>query len=398
MAKRSFYIPRIAEQLLREAITEYPACLITGPRQAGKSTLMKQVLSSYTYITLDDLDLRDLAINDPKRFLLTYPAPVVIDEIQYAPNLLSYIKIAIDEERSRMGQFVLTGSQTFQVMDGVSESLAGRVDIFDLYPLTWKELIDDHRVQNPKMHFQVLIEILFKGFYPELHVFEKSHISRWFRAYIKTYLERDVRDIKAIPDLSRFQKFIRLLAPRVGQLFNQSEVAKETGIASSTAKDWLSILESTYIVYLLKPFHNNATKRLVKSPKLYFYDTGLLCYLLGIESTDQLQKSPFCSSIFENMVVMEAVKHLEYKLSAKKVYYYRTTNDLEIDLVIAGAHVEKAIEIKYTMSPNRRMAANLTHFKADHPEATVILASLAVDFPGLPQYPDVQCLHWMDAI
>lgn len=297
-----------------------------------------------------------------------------------------------------MGQFVLTGSQTFQIMNGVSESLAGRVDIFDLYPLTWKELMDDHRVQNPKIHFQVLIEILFKGFYPELHVFEKSHISRWFRAYIKTYLERDVRDIKAIPDLSRFQKFIRLLAPRARQLLNLSEVAKETGIASSTAKDWLSILESTYIVYLLKPFHNNATKRLVKSPKLYFYDTGLLCYLLGIESTDQLQKSPFCPSIFENMVIMEAVKRLEYNLSAKKAYYYRTTNDLEIDLVIAGAQVEKAIEIKYTMSPHRRMAGNLSSFKESHPEVAVILASLAVDFPGLAGCPDVQCMHWIDAI
>ncbi|MCP5491521.1 MAG: ATP-binding protein [Chlamydiales bacterium] len=398
MDKHSLYIPRAAEQLLKESVAEYPACLITGPRQAGKSTLMKQFLSGYTYVTLDDLDVRDLALNDPKRFLQTYPTPVVIDEIQYAPNLLSYIKMAIDKDRGRMGQFVLTGSQTFQVMDGVSESLAGRVDIFDLYPLTWKELLNDRRVENPKTHFQALVETIFKGFYPELHVFEKSHVSRWFRGYIKTYLERDVRDIKAIPDLSRFQKFIRLLAPRVGQLLNLSEVAKEAGIASSTAKDWLSILESTYIIYLLKPFHNNTTKRLVKSPKLYFYDTGLLCYMLGIESTDQLQKSPFCPSIFENMVIIEVIKGLEYTLSAKKAYYFRTTNDLEIDLVIAGVHIEKAIEIKYTMSPNRRMAGNLNHFKKAYPDASVILASLATDFPGLPHCPDVHCLNWLDFI
>lgn len=283
------YYSRILGKLIIAALKQFPVCLITGARQAGKSTLLKNILSGFNYVTLDDPLMRMLAIDDPELFLSKNSFPLIIDEIQYAPGLLSYLKMRIDENRHAYGQYVLTGSQIFQLMKGVSESLAGRIAIFNLYPFSWKEVqeIFDHQNIDDKTCAKQIIQ----GFYPEFFVNPSLDKNLWFGSYLSTYIERDVRNIKTITDLGRFQTFIALLAARAGKLLNISEVAKECGITQPTAKDWLSILESTYIIYILKPYHNNLSKRLVKSPKIYFTDTGLLCYLLGIDSEERFFKS-----------------------------------------------------------------------------------------------------------
>ncbi|MCB1106671.1 MAG: ATP-binding protein [Chlamydiia bacterium] len=397
MNQKHLYIPRIAQNLLQEGVKDFPVCLITGARQTGKVTLLREELKGMRYVTLDDLDTRALALRDPKLFFEKHPPPLIIDEIQYAPDLLSYIKIKVDERRREMGQFVLTGSQTFQVMKGVSESLAGRVDLFDLYPLTWSELKGGGHGANC-FDYETLIQTLRQGFYPELYSLEKTHMTRWFKGYVRTYLERDVRHIKAVMDLASFQIFLKLLAARVGQLLNVSEVAKEVGISSSTAKEWLSILESTYIVYLHRPFFSNHSKRYVKSPKLYFYDTGLLCHLLGIESNDQLENSPFLGSIFENMVILEFVKHLAYSQSPLKCYFYRTQAGAEVDLILADIKPVKAYEIKFAMKLNSHMTTGLNRLKKDFPEVDLALLSLATHFPGIPHHGNIRCLHWYEGI
>lgn len=392
------YISRQVEKLLQDALKQFPACLITGPRQAGKSTLLQHFLKEYQYANLDDLDVRALAKEDPKYFFEKYPPPVVIDEIQYAPELLSYIKILIDKDRDLCGRFVLTGSQIFQVMKGVSESLAGRIAIFDLYPLMWNELYQGQCLtENPKSLDQ-LFDLFIKGFYPELYTKEKLNLDLWFRTYIRTYIERDVRDIKAIVDLSRFQTFMQVLAARVGRLINYSEISKEIGISVSTVKDWFSILESTYIIRLLRPFHNNMNKRLVKSPKLYFVDTGLLCHLLGLTSKEQIEKSPFRGFIFENMLILETIKKLETEISPLKCYFYKTINDLEVDLVLATTHIQKAFEIKFSMTPNQRMAQGLSRFKKDFPQAETSLISLSTSHVGFPGMKEIHSLHWTEYI
>ena len=385
------YYKREAEALLNKAAEQFPAVLVTGSRQSGKATLLKHRFPDYSWAGLDDLETRRLANRDPEYFFSRFPPPVVIDEIQYAPDLLSYIKVRIDKKRHLTGQFILTGSQTFQVMKGVSETLAGRIAIFDLFPLTWNETLADRLFPTGVEGDQLLLQNLFRGFYPELHVRPSIDYDLWFQSYVQTYIERDVRDIKAITNLYDFQAFMKLLAPRAGQLLNLSEIAKEVGIAFSTAKEWLSILESTYIVKLLRPYHNNHTKRVVKAPKLYFVDTGLLCYLLAVKSVDILSQSPFLGNIFENMCIMEVVKYHEYTLAREEIFFYRDASKNEVDLVIKSAHELRAYEIKFTKTPKERMLNGLIAFKKEFPQAKLHLASLDEKELG---FRTAQCIHW----
>lgn len=380
------YLKRKIETLLAKAIAQFPAVLITGPRQAGKSTMLQAVLKGYTYVSLDDPVARELALKDPELFLSRYPDPVIIDEIQYAPDLFIYLKIRIDAERQKYGRFVLTGSQTFQLMKGVSESLAGRIALLQLYPLSWNEIsvspLDDN----------LCVQQMVQGFYPQFQVEPKLDWELWFSSYVSTYLERDVRNIKAIPDLGRFQTFLFSLAARAGQLLNMAELAKECGISEPTVKDWLTILESTYIIFLLRPFHNNKLKRLVKSAKVFFVDTGLLCYLLGIDTPTRFLRASERGHIFENMVIAEFVKRASQNLERASFSFYRTANDIEVDLIVEKGNEISAYEIKFAKTLRLDMAQPMLSFLKDHPVKEAILLSLHEE--EVPLHRQVVARHW----
>jgi predicted AAA+ superfamily ATPase len=380
------YIQRKLEKLILLALTQFPACLITGARQAGKSTLLKNLLPNYEYVTFDDPIIRQMAKEDPELFLNTYKTPVIIDKIQYVPELFSYIKIQIDKKRHKYGRFVLTGSQIFQIMEGVSESLAGRIAIFNLYPFSFEEI--DTNVFDDDLVFKTCL----KGFYPEFYINLKLEPSFWFSSYFATYIERDIRNIKAISDLSKFQSFISILATRNGQILNLSSISKECGITQPTCKSWLSILESTYIVYLLKPFYRNRKKRIIKSAKLYFVDTGLLCYLLGIDTPQRLLKASERGAIFENMIIIETIKRLSYQTKKVNCYFYRTQNGTEVDLIIEKATELIPYEIKFTKTISKNMASSINLFQKDHKTTKGFVLSLHKDKVLL--YENIEAVHW----
>lgn len=381
------YLHRKLEVPLKEVLKQFPVVLITGPRQAGKSTLLQHCLQGYNYITLDDLLIRNLAQSDPALFLQTYETPLIIDEIQYAPELLSYIKIKIDANRRSLGQYVLTGSQVFPLMKGASESLAGRVAILQLYPLSWEEIPLGYPI-----HERDLVQSMLKGFYPEFQVEQQLQPKYWHSAYLSTYLERDLRAMRNIQDLGVFQRYLVLLASRAGQLFNLHEIGKECGITQTTAKDWLMLLQATSIIYLLEPYSRNIKKRIIKSPKLLFVDTGLLCYLLRIESVEQLIHSPFRGHLFENMVIMEKIKQFAGRGERAPCYFYRTAKGLEIDLLIDEGNAFEAFEIKFSSSPQIEMSSALAEFAAEHPVKRSAVLNLRRD--KLPFSNDTCAEHW----
>lgn len=381
------YLHRKLEQPLKEALEQFPVILITGPRQAGKSTLLQHALKDYNYVTFDDVLVRNLAESDPVLFLKTYEAPLIIDEIQYVPSLLSHIKLHVDANRRKYGQYVLTGSQIFPLMKGVSESLAGRIAIFQLYPLSWKEIPHAPVFDEIKTAEQML-----RGFYPEFQVQPQLNPKFWHSAYLSTYLERDLRAMRNIRDLGQFQRYLVLLAARAGQLLNLNEIGKECGISQTTAKDWLMLLEATSIIYLLEPYARNLTKRLVKSPKLFFVDTGLLCYLLRIENVQQLIHSPFAGHLFENMVVMEKIKRFAEKGERAPCYFYRTSAGLEVDLLVDLGDRFEAYEIKFSSSPNAEMTRALVQFKSEYPVEKAALLNLRKE--KLPFSNDIMAEHW----
>ena len=381
------YINRSLEKPLRQALEQFPVVLITGARQAGKSTFLQHSLKEYRYISFDDTLARTLAEEDPALFLKTYKPPLILDEIQYVPALLSHIKMAVDHNRHANGQYVLTGSQIFPLMKGASESLAGRTAIFQLLPFSWEEL------HSPDIYEETAImEQMLRGFYPEFQVQPNLNPTFWHDAYLSTYLERDLRLMRHIQDLGQFQRFLILLAARAGQLLNLSEIGKECGISQPTAKGWLALLTTASIVYLLEPYARNITKRVVKSPKLFFVDTGLLCYLLRIETVEQLIHSPFRGHLFENMVIMEAVKHYAGEGKRAPCYFYRTASGLEIDLIIDHGERLDAYEIKCSSSPTAEMGRSLVQFKKEYP---VLHSSILTLHPNhIPLSRNVSSEHW----
>ncbi len=382
------YLHRKLELPLKEAVKQFPAVLVTGPRQAGKSTLLQHLLKDgYTYVTFDDILLRNLAETDPTLFLNTYEPPLIIDEIQYVPSLFPYLKLKIDAQRRKYGQYVLTGSQIFSLMKGVSESLAGRLAIFTLYPLSWSE------IPNANLHHELTVaEQMLKGFYPEFQVQPQLNPKFWHSAYVSTYLERDLRTLRNIHDLGQFQRFLVLLAARVGQILNLNEIGKECGISQTTAKDWLMLLQATSIIYLLEPYSRNITKRVIKSPKLFFIDTGLLCYLLRIEHVEQLIHSPFGGHLFENMVVMDVVKQFAEKGERAPCYFYRTSSGAEIDLLVDYGDYLHAYEIKFSATPTMEMTRALAQFAQEHHVKKALLLNLRSE--SLPFSNGVTAKHW----
>lgn len=332
MVKRSLSIK------LKELASKFPVVSVVGPRQSGKTTLVKSVFSNLAYVTLEDLDTREFTFKDPRGFLATYNKGVVIDEVQRVPGLLSYIQ-TIADSTNKAGQFILTGSQNILLQENISQTLAGRVAILKLLPFNLDEL--KHTIYRPARSE----EYLFKGSYPRIYD-KKIDPVDWYPNYIQTYVERDVRLIKNISDLNTFQKFIKLCAGRIGQILNLSSLGNDCGITHNTAKAWISVLESTYIIFLLKSYYKNFNKRLIKMPKLYFYDTGLACSLLGIQNKQQLTTHYLSGSLFESFVLSEIIKYRFNKGLEPNCYYWRDRTGHEIDCIIEIPGSLLQVEIK----------------------------------------------------
>ena len=369
------YIKRGIEPILKKAAKEFPAVIITGPRQAGKTTLLKHVFKdSYQYVSLEPPDLRVAANSDPRGFIELYPAPVIFDEIQYAPELFFYIKEKIDEDRDRYGQYILTGSQNVLLLEQVSETLAGRAAILKLLPLSYAEKIgaaqkpfpweQAHNQAHPLSIKETWTHMLIGG-YPELTEHPKKDSSLWHSSYIQTYLERDVRNLRQIGDLTQFQVFLRALAARSAHLFAVSEIAKDIGVSVNTIKSWLAILEATYQIIIVRPYYANIGKRLVKMPKVYFTDVGTLCYLTGLKDIDHLSSGPLAGAAFETYVVSEVYKRLASRGIDPLLYFWRTSTGVEVDLLVEDQNRLIPIEVKATATPKPQMAKPMASLKQD---------------------------------
>ncbi len=331
-------IIREMKRKLLEIAKKFPAVAILGPRQSGKTTLAQTCFPRYIYVSLEDLDRREFAKRDPRGFLETYleGEGVIFDEIQHAPDLFSYIQTEIDRKK-RPGFFILTGSQNFLIDQKIGQTLAGRIYIFTLLPLTLQEL----GKRCPK----TLEVALYRGFYPSIYV-SKIAPADWYSAYLRTYVERDVRQVQNITDLSTFQRFIKLCAGRVGQILNLTSLGNDCGVSANTARAWISLLEASYIIFLLRPFHRNFSKRLIKSPKIYFYDPGLACHLLDIHSHKELSVHYLKGGLFESMVIGELMKRRYNRGLSPHCHFWRDKSGNEVDCIIEEGKKITSIEIK----------------------------------------------------
>lgn len=343
---------KLGEKILAAA-KKYPVISVVGPRQSGKTTLVRELFDEYEYVNLEDPSTRENAINDPK-YLLNRSKLMIIDEVQRVPELLSYIQVIVDEDKSR--RFVITGSQNLLVSEKISQSLAGRVNIFKLLPLSIQELTEAKK-QKVNVFEQMLV-----GFYPRIYD-EKLDPSTWYDNYIQTYLERDVRQIKNIGDLTTFQKFMGLMAGRTSQILNVASLASDVGVSALTVESWISILEASFIVYRLPSYHRSWNKRLIKSPKIHFVDCGLACALLGIGSKIELENHPLAGYIFESMVVGEYLKNKYNSQDRSKLYYWREKNGKEVDLLEDDGGKLMAVEVKLGQTLSDGMVANIKYFQ-----------------------------------
>jgi len=370
------YIQRSLEPVLLRAVNEFPAVVLTGPRQSGKTTILKHLFAeSHRYVTMDEPDVRAAAEADPRGFLAANPPPVIIDEIQYAPDLMHYIKVQIDEQRSDHGMFLLTGSQNLALAERVTETLAGRTAMLRLMPMTQSEAmekpdaplpweVDNIQVQSTVAHLDLWKDFL-RGYYPELVSQPDRDRNLWHSSYIRTYIEREVRNLRQIGDLTQFQAFFVALAARCGQLLNLTDLARDIGIAVNTAKHWLSVLEATFQVIILRPYFENLGKRVVKTPKVYFTDTGTLCYLTSLKEPQHAADGPMGGAIFENAVVSEIFKKLMHRGDTPQVYFWRTSYGVEVDIIIQFAGKLIPVEVKKTGTPRPKMAGGIKTLLGD---------------------------------
>lgn len=377
------FIRRALESVIKEVTETYPVLLVTGPRQVGKTTLLEHVSEKgRNYVSLDDPIARRLAKEEPLLFLQRYEPPVLIDEIQYAPELLPYIKMHVDRKK-KMGDFWLTGSQMFQMMKGVSESLAGRVGIIPMQGLSLSEMnglpnepytTDVNRLLkrlsvSNKMPLKEIYDVIYNGSMPALNT-KNQNVERFYASYVDTYVNRDIRDLTQVADEMLFQRFLTACAARTSQMVNYTELAKEVGISSPTAKSWLSLLVTTGIVVLVEPYFNNVLKRIVKAPNMYFMDTGLCAYLTRWTTSESLEISAMSGAFFETFVVSEIIKSYLNEGKRPQVFYYRDSEQKEIDLIIEENGKLQPIEIKKSANPKKNAGRHFSILEKSGKEIT----------------------------
>ncbi len=372
------YLTRTLTPVLQRAVREFPSVVVTGPRQSGKTTLVRRVFGrTHRYCSLDDPELRDQARHDPRLFLERFPPPLIVDEIQYAPGLLPYLKIDIDEHRARRGSYILTGSQLFPLMQGVTESLAGRIAVLNLLSLsireaerhpdsesTWKQLLyPSGPLRRPAYPTRVAQDILRGGF-PELTVKQNTDFRLWHSSYVSTYLERDVRSLRAVGDLGDFQRFVQALASRTSSLVNFADLSRDLGVTGKTVAAWVSVLEASGQVHVLRPFFENIGKRLVKRPKIYFQDTGTLSFLLRISDPDQILAGVSSGPVFEAAVFGQILRLLQHRGESPRLSFWRTAAGHEVDFILEDGRRLIPIEAKVTATPTRADARGIEEFQA----------------------------------
>lgn len=348
------YVNRPVVQSIRSLLSQYPIVSITGPRQSGKTTMLKEQFDDYQYVNMELSTVREFATRDPQGFFDSLKDKVILDEVQRVPELFSYLQVIVDEER-RMGRFILSGSQSFGLLRSIQQSLAGRIAILELLPFDQEELRSAALLSD-----QYVLSIL-RGSYPALHD-RGIPPQTFYRNYIRTYVERDVPEVLDIKDAGSFRNFIRAIAARVGSVMNWTKLSSDASISFATSKNWMSILESSYVAFTLPAYTKSFSKRIVKSPKVFFYDTGLLCYLLGIKSIDALNKSRYKGHIFENYIVSEIIKHAKHGSTDILPFYWRDSNGNEVDLIFKEADHYKVIEIKSGMTIKMNQFKGLHYF------------------------------------
>ncbi len=353
-------IERTVKKHVLRLAKQYPVVTITGPRQSGKTTLCQALFPKKPYVSLENPDNRRLAVKDPKQFLADFPDGLVLDEIQKAPELLSYIQGIVDEQQKE-GMFIITGSQQFELMNSITQSLAGRTALVKLLPFSYDEIYG----QNKKR--QNINKVLFTGFYPR--IFDKKlNPTEALSFYTATYLERDVRSIIQVQDLSRFEMFLKICAAQTGQILNLSHLSNECGIAVNTVKSWLSVLEASYIIFLLRPHHKNFRKRLIKSPKLYFIDVGLAAYLLDIQDDKHVKNHPLRGALFETLIVSEILKKRFNSIKTNNLYYFRDNVGNEVDLLMDMGSEVIPVEVKSGQTMNDEFLKGLNYYRSLNPD------------------------------
>lgn len=341
---------------LKKCAEQYPIVTITGPRQSGKTTLCRLAFSEKPYINLEHLETREFALTDPIGFLNTVPNGAILDEVQNVPQLLSYLQVLVDEKRTN-NLFILTGSCQFELIQALTQSLAGRTALLTLLPFSYHEIRSKYPPKN-------VIDLIYQGFYPRIYD-QKLNPTQALDAYFKTYLERDLRNLSQIHNLSLFLKFVKLCAGRIGQLLNLSNIANDLGVSHTMVRNWLTLLEASYIIFLLEPFNMNINKRLIKSPKLYFYDVGLASYLLGIENTNHLQTHPLRGNLYENLIVAELLKYRMNQVKPNNLTFFRDSKGNEIDLIYQIADQVILIEIKAGETISSEYFKNFIYFETN---------------------------------